>query len=83
MALIYFVQILGETRFACIEKIKTIGQTYMAASGLDPSAVLPDREHVAVLADFAFAIRQQLDCVNDQSFNKFRMRVGQYSEQGL
>jgi hypothetical protein len=31
-----FDELLDESRFASIEKIKTIGSTYMAVSGLDP-----------------------------------------------
>lgn len=31
-----FDELLDETRFNCIEKIKTVGATYMAASGLNP-----------------------------------------------
>lgn len=32
-----FDELLDERRFTCIEKIKTIGSTYMAASGLNPT----------------------------------------------
>ncbi len=32
-----FDEILDESRFSCIEKIKTIGSSYMAVSGLNPS----------------------------------------------
>lgn len=32
-----FDELLDEKRFDCIEKIKTIGSTYMAASGLNPT----------------------------------------------
>lgn len=32
-----FDELLDENRFHCIEKIKTVGATYMAASGLNPS----------------------------------------------
>jgi adenylate cyclase 8 len=32
-----FDELLDERRFHCIEKIKTVGATYMAASGLNPS----------------------------------------------
>lgn len=31
-----FDELLDEPRFKCIEKIKTVGATYMAASGLNP-----------------------------------------------
>lgn len=33
-----FDELLDEDRFSCIEKIKTIGSTYMATSGLNPTA---------------------------------------------
>lgn len=33
---VFFFQLLGEDRFQDIEKIKTIGSTYMAVSGLSP-----------------------------------------------
>lgn len=31
-------QLLSEPRFQCIEKIKTIGDTYMAAAGIKPES---------------------------------------------
>jgi Adenylate and Guanylate cyclase catalytic domain len=33
-----FDELLDEARFDCIEKIKTIGSTYMAVSGLNPTS---------------------------------------------
>lgn len=32
-----FDELLAEPKFASIEKIKTVGATYMAASGLNPT----------------------------------------------
>lgn len=32
-----FDELLSETKFSSIEKIKTVGASYMAASGLNPS----------------------------------------------
>lgn len=32
-----FDELLDEPRFACIEKIKSVGACYMAASGLNPT----------------------------------------------
>lgn len=32
-----FDELLDEPRFSCIEKIKTVGACYMAASGLNPT----------------------------------------------
>nr|KAG5706089.1 hypothetical protein BaRGS_025711 [Batillaria attramentaria] len=71
-----FDEILSEERFKCIEKIKTIGQTYMAASGLTPDSNHEDMSHVAALADYCFAIRAQLQYVNEHSFNNFKLRIG-------
>ncbi|XP_071108641.1 adenylate cyclase type 5-like [Haliotis cracherodii] len=71
-----FDEILEEERFHCIEKIKTIGQTYMAASGLTPETQFPDMTHVIAISDYAIAIRSQLQYVNQHSFNNFKMRVG-------
>ena len=31
-------KLLSEPRFQCIEKIKTIGETYMAAAGIKPES---------------------------------------------
>lgn len=31
-----FDSLMGESRFSTVEKIKTVGATYMAASGLNP-----------------------------------------------
>ncbi|PVD30969.1 hypothetical protein C0Q70_10245 [Pomacea canaliculata] len=71
-----FDEILSEERFSCIEKIKTIGQTYMAASGLTPTTNFADMSHITALADYAFALRTQLQYVNLHSFNNFKLRIG-------
>ncbi|XP_064090031.1 adenylyl cyclase 78C-like isoform X2 [Macrobrachium nipponense] len=73
-----FDELLDEDRFACIEKIKTIGSTYMAASGLNPTE--KDAEdahaHLCALVDFALEMKARLEDVNTHSFNNFRLRVG-------
>ncbi|XP_033639896.1 adenylate cyclase type 5-like [Asterias rubens] len=72
-----FDEIIGDPKFFQIEKIKTIGSTYMAASGLTDETF--DREnngHVVALADLAFHLLAQLRYVNEHSFNSFKMRVG-------
>ncbi|XP_050684588.1 adenylyl cyclase 78C-like [Leptidea sinapis] len=73
-----FDKLLMQPRFKSIEKIKTIGATYMAASGLNPDhkASDDDCEHLCALVDYAFALRESLDEINKHSFNKFRLRVG-------
>ncbi|XP_029674751.1 adenylyl cyclase 78C isoform X1 [Formica exsecta] len=74
-----FDELLDETAFHCIEKIKTVGATYMAASGLNPSQTDncgDDMEHLCRLVDYAVAMRHRLEDVNVHSFNNFDLRVG-------
>ncbi|GBP18511.1 hypothetical protein EVAR_12972_1 [Eumeta japonica] len=78
-----FDKLLSEPRFRCIEKIKTIGSTYMAASGLNPDIKGQGEgegegecEHACALVEFAFAMRPALDDINKHSNNNFRLRVG-------
>uniref|UniRef100_A0A668ADR3 Adenylate cyclase type 3 n=1 Tax=Myripristis murdjan TaxID=586833 RepID=A0A668ADR3_9TELE len=84
-----FDSLLDESQFRCITKIKTIGSTYMAASGVTPDISngyaclkkeeLSDRErwqHLADLADFALAMKVTLMNINYQSFNNFMLRIG-------
>uniref|UniRef100_A0A3B4DEY7 Adenylate cyclase type 3 n=1 Tax=Pygocentrus nattereri TaxID=42514 RepID=A0A3B4DEY7_PYGNA len=83
-----FDTLLDRTEFRCITKIKTIGSTYMAASGLTPESntngfgrkedqCLVERwQHLADLADFALAMKVTLNNLNKQSFNNFMLRIG-------
>nr|CAD7601986.1 unnamed protein product [Timema genevievae] len=73
-----FDELLDEQRFKNIEKVKTVGATYMAASGLNPKqkGTEDEYEHLCALVDFALAMRQRLDDVNTHSFNNFHLRVG-------
>ncbi|KAG7205808.1 hypothetical protein KM043_007753 [Ampulex compressa] len=74
-----FDELLDENRFHCIEKIKTVGATYMAASGLNPCQndnTKDDMEHLCRLVDYAVAMRLRLEDVNIHSFNNFDLRVG-------
>ncbi|ESO82178.1 hypothetical protein LOTGIDRAFT_135033 [Lottia gigantea] len=71
-----FDEILEQERFKCLEKIKTIGETYMAGSGLTPQTNYSDLSHVEAVVSYAFAIKAQLQYVNEHSFNNFKMRVG-------
>lgn len=47
-----FLQILSKPKFSCIEKIKTIGSTYMIASGLNPGK--EDGDGVSFIYLFCF-----------------------------
>ncbi|XP_031729673.1 adenylate cyclase type 3-like isoform X1 [Anarrhichthys ocellatus] len=84
-----FDSLLDEPQFRCITKIKTIGSTYMAASGVTSDVSngytcmkkeeQSDRErwqHLADLADFALAMKVTLMNINYQSFNNFMLRIG-------
>ncbi|XP_063037615.1 LOW QUALITY PROTEIN: adenylate cyclase type 3-like [Melospiza melodia melodia] len=85
-----FDALLDQPQFRCITKIKTIGSTYMAASGVTPDAGAngfgakqkePRSEkerwqHLADLADFALAMKVTLMNINYQSFNNFMLRIG-------
>jgi len=71
-----FDEILEEETFKCIEKIKSTGATYMAASGLADQACTVNNQHVDAMAQYALRIRQQLNYVNEHSFNNFKIRIG-------
>uniref|UniRef100_A0A8D1RLW7 adenylate cyclase n=1 Tax=Sus scrofa TaxID=9823 RepID=A0A8D1RLW7_PIG len=78
-----FDDLLSKPKFSGVEKIKTIGSTYMAATGLSavPSqehAQEPDRQymHIGTMVEFAFALVAKLDAINKHSFNDFKLRVG-------
>lgn len=77
-----FDELLGEERFRAVDKIKTVGSTYMAAVGLMPEYRISDEEegsaamHLATLVEFVFAMRDKLISINDNSYNNFMLRVG-------
>ncbi|GAB6028791.1 hypothetical protein CHUAL_004605 [Chamberlinius hualienensis] len=72
-----FDEILAENEFGCIEKIKTTGYTYMAASGLTASSCdLVHHTHVTAMADYALRLKSQLAVVNEHSYNHFKIRIG-------
>ncbi|XP_077301910.1 adenylate cyclase type 6 [Arctopsyche grandis] len=72
-----FDELLSETQFQCIEKIKSTGATYMAASGLtQETRDMLGFGHVTAMADYALRIRELLNNVNEHSFNNFRIRIG-------
>uniref|UniRef100_A0AAY4E2Y4 Adenylate cyclase type 2 n=1 Tax=Denticeps clupeoides TaxID=299321 RepID=A0AAY4E2Y4_9TELE len=78
-----FDELLSKPKFSGVEKIKTIGSTYMAATGLNvtpgPEGTQDhDRQylHIGTMVEFAFALVGKLDMINKHSFNDFRLRVG-------
>ncbi|XP_058819371.1 adenylate cyclase type 9 isoform X2 [Topomyia yanbarensis] len=72
-----FDELLARPEFRCVEKIKTIGSTFMAASGLDPGCRTDNNEHLYTLVAFAIAMQQVVDSFNRDllEFNLI-MRVG-------
>uniref|UniRef100_A0A8D3D9F8 Adenylate cyclase type 6 n=1 Tax=Scophthalmus maximus TaxID=52904 RepID=A0A8D3D9F8_SCOMX len=72
-----FDEIISEEKFRQLEKIKTIGSTYMAASGLNDSTYdRKGRSHITALADYAMRLREQMKYINEHSFNNFQMKIG-------
>ncbi|XP_073188476.1 adenylate cyclase type 2 isoform X2 [Lepidochelys kempii] len=78
-----FDDLLSKPKFSGVEKIKTIGSTYMAATGLSatPSqehSQEPERQymHIGTMVEFAFALVAKLDVINKHSFNDFKLRIG-------
>ncbi|CAF0889420.1 unnamed protein product [Adineta steineri] len=76
-----FDKLLDKNKFSCVEKIKTIGNTYMAAAGLNPGAehrMTRERynQNIVALAEFAFAMVAVLEGINRDCFNDFKLRVG-------
>jgi hypothetical protein len=67
-------QLLNHPEFGCIEKIKTISTTFMAASGLNGEVV--GNTHVVAVAKFAIALLNKLEHINEHSFNHFKLRIG-------
>ena len=55
-----------------IEKIKTIGDAYMAAAGLP----VPRPDHAEAIADFALAMLDTLEAVNATIDVPFQLRIG-------
>lgn len=78
LGLASFIQIISEDRFRQLEKIKTIGSTYMAASGLNDSTYdKVGKTHIKALADFAMKLMDQMKYINEHSFNNFQMKIGE------
>ncbi|XP_023646090.1 adenylate cyclase type 2-like isoform X1 [Paramormyrops kingsleyae] len=78
-----FDELLSKPKFSGVEKIKTIGSTYMAAAGLSGTLgqeTKRDRDkqqaQIGIMVEFAIALIGKLDGINRHSFNSFRLRVG-------
>lgn len=77
-----FDELLLKPKFSGVEKIKTIGSTYMAAAGLsvpsghDNQDLERQHAHIGIMVEFSIALMSKLDGINRHSFNSFRLRVG-------
>ncbi|XP_036377031.1 adenylate cyclase type 1 [Megalops cyprinoides] len=75
-----FDELMDKECYKDIEKIKTIGSTYMAAVGLVPTTGSKAKKsissHLCTVADFAIEMFDVLDAINYQSYNDFVLRVG-------
>ncbi|XP_017770193.1 PREDICTED: adenylate cyclase type 3, partial [Nicrophorus vespilloides] len=78
-----FDALLELPQFQDIIKIKTIGSTYMAASGLNPTRRVRSDDpitmrwaHLALLVEFALELKNALQSINEQSFNHFVLKLG-------
>ncbi|PWA28540.1 hypothetical protein CCH79_00013525 [Gambusia affinis] len=75
-----FDELMDKECYRDIEKIKTIGSTYMAAVGLVPTTASKTKKsitsHLCTVSDFAIEMFDVLDAINYQSYNDFVLRVG-------
>ncbi|CAH4033548.1 unnamed protein product [Pieris brassicae] len=75
-----FDELLERPEFQHVEKIKTIGSTFMAASGLDPDlrhSLRGPREHLHQLMDFALEMQKVVDNFNQDLLEfDFILRIG-------
>ncbi|KAM8874066.1 adenylate cyclase type 1-like isoform 2-T2 [Spinachia spinachia] len=75
-----FDELMDKDCYSDIEKIKTIGSTYMAAVGLVPTTASKAKKsitsHLCTVSNFAIDMFDVLDAINYQSYNDFVLRVG-------
>ncbi|XP_052459256.1 adenylate cyclase type 4-like [Carassius gibelio] len=78
-----FDELLNKPKFSAVEKIKTIGSTYMAVAGLTNPAKTEEirtcdktYSHIRSMLDFAVALMGRLENINMHSFNSFKLRIG-------
>uniref|UniRef100_A0A669CMG9 Adenylate cyclase type 8 n=1 Tax=Oreochromis niloticus TaxID=8128 RepID=A0A669CMG9_ORENI len=73
-----FDELFEEPYFHHVEKIKTIGSCYMAASGLAPDKQksMDEWNHLSELVLFALAMQETLKEIIRNSTQRFQLRVG-------
>ncbi|KAH7730030.1 ACY-2 protein [Aphelenchoides avenae] len=72
-----FDKLLTKPKYSCIEKIKTVSSTYMAAAGLNDGDG-DDKAHrnASVMVEYALAMSIVLDQLNIEAFQNFELRIG-------
>ncbi|XP_031441082.2 adenylate cyclase type 4-like [Clupea harengus] len=78
-----FDELLSKPKFHAVEKIKTVGSTYMAAAGLTKPSKGEERQecdisysHVRSMIEFSMALMRKLENINSHSFQNFKLRIG-------
>ncbi|XP_060076415.1 adenylate cyclase type 3-like [Ylistrum balloti] len=78
-------ELIQEPEFKNLCKIKTIGATYMVASGLQKHFDCTNteendrsrrREHLALLVRFALKMMDVVESISQESFTNFKLRIG-------
>lgn len=73
---------MNQEHYRAIDKIKTIGSTYMAAIGLIPEHRIPENDdavaadYMALLCNVVLDMKDKLKEINENSYNNFMLRVG-------
>merc|ERR1712038_1741492 len=75
-----FDKLLSKPKFCILEKIKTIGSTYMVAAGLQPGKErdrvrMRENQLCGLLVDFAIQLMTLLENINRDSFQRFQLRA--------
>uniref|UniRef100_A0A915J7K6 adenylate cyclase n=1 Tax=Romanomermis culicivorax TaxID=13658 RepID=A0A915J7K6_ROMCU len=71
-----FDKFLQKPKFSGVEKIKTVGSTYMAAAGLRSQNSQESWRSAKLMVEFAWAITNSLDALNKDAFQCFQLRIG-------
>jgi UDP-glucose 4-epimerase len=78
----WVVEQLLQENFKVVEKMKTMGTTYMAAIGLHPERIIQETEqstafYLSILVEFVMAMREKLEINNNSYGTHFQLRVGE------
>ena len=79
-----FDKVLSSKTFSRVEKIKTIGSTYMAAAGLRPGRRSTDSStsyeeatfNAVTMVRFAMALNDTMENINKDALQDFKLRIG-------